>query len=72
MHDTYRMLAHDRIDDALREAAAWRLANEAREDRTSLRWPARIRDWVRHAGRGQRAAARSAAAPFPTDAPSCF
>ena len=71
MYETYRMLAQDRIEDALREAAAWRLADEGRARGTSHRWPARIRDWVRHAGRGQRAAARSAAVPFPTDAASC-
>ena len=30
MHETYRILAQDRFEERLREAAAWRLADEAR------------------------------------------
>lgn len=31
MHDTYRILAEDRIEEHLRAADAWRLAREGRQ-----------------------------------------
>ena len=38
MHETYRILAEDRIQEQIREAAAWRLAAEARPTTNRGAW----------------------------------
>jgi hypothetical protein len=57
MHETYRMMAQNRIDDRIREAAQWRLADEARAGTTHGRWPASLRAFVGGARLQRRAAA---------------
>jgi hypothetical protein len=63
MHETYLMMAQNQIADRIRDAAAWRLAAEARPQRTSRDWSTTIRSF-RDRSRGQR----SATAARPADA----
>jgi hypothetical protein len=42
MHETYRMIAQNRIHDRMREAADWRLAAAAQPSRRATRPVARI------------------------------
>ena len=53
MHETYRILAQQQIDERLREAADWRRADEARRGRPRRALAGRIRAWLPH-GRDQR------------------
>ena len=61
MHETYRILAENRTAELMREAAAWRLAGEARTIRTERRGRGLVRGLrlLRQFGRAQ---ARPAAA----------
>ena len=61
MHETYLMMAQNRIDDRMREAAAWRRANEARGSRTSIGWPTRIRSSLARPGAQRPVTATTAA-----------
>jgi hypothetical protein len=50
MHETYRFLAQDRIDEHLREADAWRLARAARDAAPRPDLAARVRALFPHVG----------------------
>jgi hypothetical protein len=43
MHEIYLMMAQNRIEERIREAAAWRRGDEARGPRSSIAWSTRIR-----------------------------
>ncbi|HET9344822.1 MAG TPA: hypothetical protein VFO05_03890 [Candidatus Limnocylindrales bacterium] len=50
MHETYRILAENRIDERLREADAWRLARPARDAARRPGLAARVRALFPHVG----------------------
>jgi hypothetical protein len=75
MHETYRILAEDRIREQIREAAAWRLAAEARPTTGRSAWAgltARVRTLLT-LDRDQAPASRPVPAPTAAagDAASC-
>ena len=50
MHETYRILAENRIEEHLREAGAWRLAREGRQAARGPGLAAGVLALFRHAG----------------------
>ena len=62
MHETYRILAQHQIDERLREAADWRLADAARSARPRRALVSRVLALVSHVGDQRREPAPTAAA----------
>jgi hypothetical protein len=73
MHETYRMLAQTRIDDRLREAAAWRRADEARTRDAHRSLSIRVRALLAHRRDRRQPAvpATAALAALAADGSSC-